>query len=300
MYDLPQLDVNDIPQLDVNDIPSSSYMDTAMNFTLTYSELLLYYTYQEQIEADSENGNATSSFNSYLPVDSNTTLSSQSFTYDSLSNEEEINPAYSDQVEFGDASSSFNSYQPAHSDTSLFAQLPTYDLALDEEIDLTCTNHVDFGDVSSSFNPYQPAHSDTSLFAQLPTYDLALNEEIDRICTNHVDFGDASATPSFNPQQLTNIDVTSFPQSPSCISSPNTTPIYISSSSTSNSSTLQHACSSYSEEENFSDNITDNEYSDGDDEVFSVVENACTRCGTDMGEMNPRQLCGKVCCLIYN
>ena len=260
----------DLPQLNMADM-SSSYMDTTMNFALTYNELLFYYgmndltyTYQEWIEADgedSENGNVTSSFNPYQPVDSNTSLSSQSFTYDSSTNEEEINPTYSDQDEFGDAN------------------------------------------VSSSFNPYQPVHPDTSLFPQLSTYDLTPNEEINLPYTDQEDFGDASATPSFNPQHLTDIDVSSFPQSPTYISSVNTTPIPISSSSsdsTSTSSTLQYACSSYSEE-NFSDNITDNEYlSEGDDEVFSIVENACTRCGTDMGEMNPRQLCGKVYCLIYD
>ena len=36
----------------------------------------------------------------------------------------------------------------------------------------------------------------------------------------------------------------------------------------------------------------------GDDEVFSMNVNACVRCAADLGEMNPRQLCGKIFC--YN
>ena len=121
-----------------------------------------------------------------------------------------------------------------------------------------------------------------------------------------VEFGDENSVPSFNPYQAADLDVSLFPQSPTAIpayvSSTNTTPISISSSSdsASTSSSLPYICSSYSEE-NFSDNISDNEYlSEGEDEVFSMITNACTRCGTDMGEMNPRQLCGKVRCLIYD
>ena len=36
----------------------------------------------------------------------------------------------------------------------------------------------------------------------------------------------------------------------------------------------------------------------GDDEVFCMNVNACVRCAADLGEMNPRQLCGKIFC--YN
>ena len=37
---------------------------------------------------------------------------------------------------------------------------------------------------------------------------------------------------------------------------------------------------------------------EADDEVFSMNMNACIRCAVDLGDMNPRQLCGKTFC--YN
>ena len=39
---------------------------------------------------------------------------------------------------------------------------------------------------------------------------------------------------------------------------------------------------------------------DGDDDVFCENENACVRCGADLGHMNPRQLCGKTFCYRIN
>ena len=38
----------------------------------------------------------------------------------------------------------------------------------------------------------------------------------------------------------------------------------------------------------------------GDDEVFCMNMNACVRCAVDLGDMNPRQLCGKTFCYNMN
>ena len=126
--------------------------------------------------------------------------------------------------------------------------------------------------------------------------------------------------PSFNPYQVYDPDVSLFPQSPTaiscCISSTDMSIISISSDtsiisvssdtsiiSISSDTSIIPISSDLSSSSSFyySDNIIDNGHSsEGEDDVFSTITNACMRCGRDMGEMNPRQLCGKDRCLIYN
>ena len=40
-------------------------------------------------------------------------------------------------------------------------------------------------------------------------------------------------------------------------------------------------------------------YTDDDDATDYIMKNLCTKCNVDMGDCNPRQLCGKTRCLIY-